>query len=65
MPVVLGHAVVRPGDWLVADGDGAAVVRPERLDAVVAGARAKVAGEERAFTEIAAGASTRSALGLR
>jgi regulator of RNase E activity RraA len=35
-PIACGGVVVTPGDLIVADGDGVAVIRPDRLAAVVA-----------------------------
>jgi 4-hydroxy-4-methyl-2-oxoglutarate aldolase len=64
VPVFIGAAVVRPGDWVVADADGVVVVGPQCLDAVLDRGRAKVRAEAEAFGAIEAGASTRAALGL-
>lgn len=64
VPVVLGRVVIRPGDWVVGDCDGVAVVARDRVEAVIDRARQKVAGERRALAEIANGATTRDALGL-
>ena len=36
VPVVVGGAAIRPGDVLVLDGDGVAVVEAERVEAVLA-----------------------------
>ena len=38
VPVDVGGAVIRPGDAVVLDADGVAVVEAERLDEVIAGA---------------------------
>lgn len=62
--VFLGAGVVRPGDWVVADADGVVAFGPAELEGVLERGRAKVAGETVAFEAIAAGSSTRSALGL-
>lgn len=39
VPVVVGGATIRPGDLLVLDGDGVAVVERERADEVLAASR--------------------------
>jgi 4-hydroxy-4-methyl-2-oxoglutarate aldolase len=41
VPVVVGGAVINPGDIVVMDGDGVAVVPVERADEVLAGAQAR------------------------
>jgi 4-hydroxy-4-methyl-2-oxoglutarate aldolase len=41
VPVVVGGAVINPGDIVVMDGDGVAVVPLERADEVLAGAQAR------------------------
>jgi 4-hydroxy-4-methyl-2-oxoglutarate aldolase len=38
-PVEVGGQEIRPGDWVVLDADGVVVVRAERVDEVLAGAR--------------------------
>lgn len=64
VPVVIGPSVIRPGDWIVADGDGCVVVRADRVEEIAGAAEAKMAAEARAIDAIRAGASTRDALGL-
>jgi 4-hydroxy-4-methyl-2-oxoglutarate aldolase len=56
-PVVCEGVEIRPGDLIVADGDG--VIRVPRDDAgkVVAAARAKMAREDEAAAKVAAGAA--------
>jgi 4-hydroxy-4-methyl-2-oxoglutarate aldolase len=39
VPVVVGGATIQPGDMLVLDGDGVAIVERERVDAVLAASR--------------------------
>jgi 4-hydroxy-4-methyl-2-oxoglutarate aldolase len=64
VPIRLGTAVVRPGDWLVCDTDGCVNIRASALEATTASALERVESERRAREGIAAGQSTRSALGL-
>jgi 4-hydroxy-4-methyl-2-oxoglutarate aldolase len=64
VPVVLGAVLVNPGDWIVADADGAVVVPAGQLDAALAAARERVAKEDAAMARIDAGATTREALGI-
>jgi 4-hydroxy-4-methyl-2-oxoglutarate aldolase len=45
VPVVVGGATIQPGDMLVLDGDGVAVVERERVDAVLAASREREKGE--------------------
>jgi 4-hydroxy-4-methyl-2-oxoglutarate aldolase len=45
VPVTVGGADIRPGDVLVLDGDGAAVVEKERVDEVLAAALEREARE--------------------
>jgi 4-hydroxy-4-methyl-2-oxoglutarate aldolase len=39
VPVVVGGATIQPGDMLVLDGDGVAIVERDRVDAVLAASR--------------------------
>jgi 4-hydroxy-4-methyl-2-oxoglutarate aldolase len=64
-PVVAGGALVRPGDVVVADGDGAVVVRAERLTEVLEASRARVAKEDQVMSRLRAGELTLDLLGLR
>jgi 4-hydroxy-4-methyl-2-oxoglutarate aldolase len=45
-PVEVGGATIRPGDAVVLDSDGAAVVARERMDEVLAASRAREENEE-------------------
>jgi 4-hydroxy-4-methyl-2-oxoglutarate aldolase len=64
-PVVAGGALVRPGDVVVADADGVAVIRAERLGEVLDASRARVAKEEGVMERLRAGELTLDLLGLR
>jgi 4-hydroxy-4-methyl-2-oxoglutarate aldolase len=44
-PVVVGGATIRPGDVLVLDADGVAVIEHERVDEVLAASRARAEKE--------------------
>lgn len=64
VPVVLGAAMVVPGDWIVADADGAVAVPAQQLDGALAASRARVEMETEAMAAIDGGATTRDALGI-
>jgi 4-hydroxy-4-methyl-2-oxoglutarate aldolase len=64
-PVVAGGALVRPGDVVVADADGVAVIRAERLQEVLDASRARIAREEVVMERLRAGELTLDLLGLR
>lgn len=64
-PVVVGGALVRPGDVVVADADGVVVVRSERLTEVLDASRARVAKEEHVMARLREGELTLDLLGLR
>jgi 4-hydroxy-4-methyl-2-oxoglutarate aldolase len=64
-PVVVGGVLVRAGDVVVADADGVAVVRAERLDEVLVASRARVAKEDHVVDRLRAGELTLDLLGLR
>jgi len=64
VPVRIGQAIVRPGDYIVCDSDGGVTVPAERIHAAIELAREKIARETVAITKIEAGISTRLALGF-
>jgi 4-hydroxy-4-methyl-2-oxoglutarate aldolase len=64
-PVVAGGALVRPGDVVVADADGVAVVRAERLQEVLDASRARIAKEDVVMERLRGGELTLDLLGLR
>lgn len=62
--IVLGGASVSPGDWVIGDADGVAVIAPARLAEVAAGARAKADKEGGWFRRLEAGETTLDLYGL-
>lgn len=62
VPVELGEVTVTPGDYVMADGSGVAVIPAARLDEVVAEARAMTAFEDGIRDRLAGGASIGSAM---
>lgn len=64
VPVRIGAALVRTGDWVVCDSDGCVIVRASELETVIAAAASKVEAEQKVMAAIAKGASPRRALGL-
>jgi 4-hydroxy-4-methyl-2-oxoglutarate aldolase len=65
VPVTVGGAVIRPGDAVVLDADGVAVVEADRIDEVLAGAIAREAKEQVKGTRLAGGALSYDLDGLR
>jgi len=63
-PIVLGGVLVRPGDWIVGDGDGVCVVARDRLERLLEAAAAREAKEDGIRTELARGRTTVDVLGL-
>lgn len=59
-----GKGVVRPGDLVVADSDGAVVIPQERVDEVIGRAREILTREEQILSGIKAGKSTLELLDL-
>jgi 4-hydroxy-4-methyl-2-oxoglutarate aldolase len=64
-PVEVGGATIRPGDVLVLDADGVAVVEQERVDEVLAAAREREAKERDKRAKLQAGALSYDLDGLR
>jgi 4-hydroxy-4-methyl-2-oxoglutarate aldolase len=64
VPIVIGDALVRPGDWLVGDADGVVVIAAGQLAEVVAAASRRAEKEAGFFTRLRAGATTVDLLGL-
>jgi 4-hydroxy-4-methyl-2-oxoglutarate aldolase len=64
-PVSVGGALIRQGDVIVLDADGAAVVESERVDEVLAGARERAERERGKRTLLEAGELSFERDGLR
>ncbi len=64
-PVEVGGAMIRQGDAVVLDSDGAVVVERERVDEVLAAARARAGYELEKRTKLQAGALSYDLDGLR
>ena len=64
VPIVVGDALIRPGDWMVGDADGVVVIAAERLAGVRAAAAARAAKEAAFFTRLRAGETTVDLLSL-
>lgn len=64
-PVEVGGATIRPGDAVVLDSDGAAVVAHERLEEVLAASRAREENEEAKRAKLQAGNLSYDLDGLR
>jgi regulator of RNase E activity RraA len=60
-PVSVGGVTVRPGDLVVADGDGVVVVEPVKVPAVLEAAKKKLADETARIEGIRSGAQLRPA----
>ncbi len=65
VPIVCAGALVRPGDYMVADEDGIVVVPREQAETVIQKARQKEAKEAEIMEHLRAGALTIDELGLR
>lgn len=59
-----GGIAVAPGDLIIGDADGVTVIPFARIDAVLAGARAILAREEKALASVAAGGSLADIYGV-
>jgi 4-hydroxy-4-methyl-2-oxoglutarate aldolase len=64
-PVALDGVLVRPGDWVIGDRNGVCVLPRNRVDEIIAAARARVEREEKLREEIRRGVPTTRVLGLR
>lgn len=64
-PVVVGGAVIRPGDAVVMDGDGVVVVAAERIDEVTAASQAREGMEAEARRQYLTGALSYDLYGFR
>jgi 4-hydroxy-4-methyl-2-oxoglutarate aldolase len=64
VPIVLGEALVRPGDWLVGDDDGVVAIPREKLAACREAASARAGKEAGFFTRLRSGATTVELLSL-
>jgi 4-hydroxy-4-methyl-2-oxoglutarate aldolase len=64
-PVEVGGAIVRQGDAIVLDADGAVVVEQERVEEVLAAARTRAAREREKRAKLQAGALSYDLDGLR
>jgi 4-hydroxy-4-methyl-2-oxoglutarate aldolase len=65
VPVTVGGAVIRPGDAVVLDADGVAVVSAEQVDEVLAGALEREAKEQAKGEKLAGGVLSYDLDGLR
>jgi 4-hydroxy-4-methyl-2-oxoglutarate aldolase len=65
VPVTVGGAVIRPGDAVVLDADGVAVVAAEQVDEVLAGALEREAKEQVKGAKLEDGALSYDLDGLR
>ena len=63
-PIIFGGVRVRPGDVMFGDGDGLVVIEHERLNDVIAAARARLRREEAIIEQLQAGRSTIDLLNL-
>jgi 4-hydroxy-4-methyl-2-oxoglutarate aldolase len=64
VPVRIGQALIRQGDWIVCDADGCVVIAAEQVEELALAAESKAHVEAEVMDAIRAGASTRRALAL-
>ena len=62
--VRVGDVLVEPGDWVVGDRDGVAVIPAASLDAVITAGRARADKERDVFAALQSGATTVELFGL-
>jgi 4-hydroxy-4-methyl-2-oxoglutarate aldolase len=62
VPISVAGVRIRPGDWIVADGDGVVVIAPDDVEAVLARAEEAARHEERIMERIRAGATVADAV---
>ena len=60
VPITCGGVLVHPGDYILADYDGAAVIPQQHIEAVLQPAEEKVQGENTVRAELAAGERMRT-----
>ena len=65
VPIVCASALVRPGDYIMADEDGVVVVPPERVEGVLQKARERDQREAEIMERLRGGELTVDLLGLR
>lgn len=64
-PITVGGEVIAPGDLVILDGDGGAVVPPQHMETVLEAARRRRDSEEAVRARLAGGEVTMDLLGLR
>jgi 4-hydroxy-4-methyl-2-oxoglutarate aldolase len=63
-PIALGGVLIRPGDWIVCDGDGVCVVPTALLEGLLAAAAARTTKENGMRVKLRRGRTTVDVLGL-
>ncbi len=58
VPIQCGGVAVNPGDLIVGDDDGVVVIRPDQMDGLYDRCQKRLANEEQAIKDIAAGKTT-------
>jgi 4-hydroxy-4-methyl-2-oxoglutarate aldolase len=64
VPIMIDGVVIEPGDWVLADGDGAVIIPSDEIDSVLTAARAIRDREREIVRRAALGESTLVQLGL-